>query len=204
MEPNRYPDDPLTFLKSLRTVRFFEREPVSQEALDDVLEVARWSGSARNRQPWEFLVVRDRGTLGRLAALEGYAQHLVGAAVGIVLVMAGDPAKFEQETFDEGRLAERISLAAASHGLGAAVGWFAGEGRGAAKKILGIPNELLVRTAISLGHPAQNPPHGRSTLPPGRKPLADLVYEEHYGVDSGLDRTGVGDSLTKRHDEAVA
>ena len=181
MKLTRYPDDPLDFLKSLRTVRFFEREPVSQRALDDILEVARWSGSARNRQPWKFLVMRDRGTLETLAVLEGYAQHLARAAVGIVLVMAGDPAKFEQETFDEGRLAERISLAAASHGLGAAVGWFTGEGRGAAKRILGIPNERLVRTVLSLGHPVQNPPHGRSKLPQGRKPLSDLVYEEHYG-----------------------
>jgi nitroreductase len=69
MKLTRYPEDPIAFLKSLRTVRFFEREPVSREALDDILEVARWSGSARNRQPWEFLVVRDRGTLERLAAL---------------------------------------------------------------------------------------------------------------------------------------
>jgi nitroreductase len=179
----QYPDDPINFLKSLRTVRVFSREPVSQEALDDILEVARWSGSARNRQPWKFLVVRDRGTLERLAVLEGYAQHLAGAAVAIVLVMAGNPAKFEQETFDEGRLAERISLAAASHGLGAAVGWFAGEGRGAVKRILRIPDERLVRTTLSLGHPAQNPPHGKSTLLQGRKPLSDLVYEEHYGDD---------------------
>jgi nitroreductase len=179
----RYPDDPVSFLKSLRTVRYFEPEPVGEEALDDILEVARWSGSARNRQPWEFLVVRDRGTLERLAVLEGYAHHLAGAAVGIVLVMAGDPIKFEQETFDEGRLSERISLAAASYGLGAAVGWFAGDGRTAAKRILGIPDERLVRTALSLGHPARNPPRGKSALPQGRKPLAELVYEERYGGD---------------------
>jgi nitroreductase len=183
MKLTRYPDDPITFLKSLRTVRFFEREPVSQEALDDILEVARWSGSARNRQPWEFVVVRERRTLKRLAALDGYVQHLAGAAVGIVLVMAGNPAKFEQETFDEGRLAERISLAAASHGLGAAVGWFSGEGRVAAKRIFGIPEERLVRTALSLGHPIRSPPRGRSALPRGRKLLADLVHEEHYSDD---------------------
>ncbi len=106
--------------------------------------------------------------------------------MGIVLVMAGDPAKFEQETFDEGRSAERISLAAAAHGLGAAVGWFAGDGRGATKRILGIPDERLVRTALSLGHPARNPPRGRAALPRGRKPLADLLHEEHYGSAPGL------------------
>jgi hypothetical protein len=49
MKLTRYPDDPVTFLKSLRTVRFFEREPVSQEALDDILEVLEHSGVYRSR-----------------------------------------------------------------------------------------------------------------------------------------------------------
>ena len=181
MEKASDPDRLVAFLKSLRTVRFFGPGPVPQAVLNDVLEVARFSGSARNRQPWEFVVVRDRRTLGRLAGLEGYAQHLSGAAAGIVLVMAGDPGKLEQETFDEGRLAERISLVAASHGLGAAVGWFAGGGRAEAKRILGVPSERLVRTALSLGYPDLDPPRGRSALPQGRKPITELLHEELYG-----------------------
>ena len=192
MDRTEEPDRQVAFLKALRTVRFFEPRPVPQKALDDVLEVARFSGSARNRQPWEFVVVRDRGTLERLAVLEGYAQHLAGAAVGIVLVMAGNPDKLEQETFDEGRLAERISLAAASHGLGSAVGWFAGGGREEAKRTLGVPGERLVRTALSLGHPDRDPPRGRSALPRGRKPMAELLHEELYGQRGQPDaeRTG--------------
>jgi nitroreductase len=88
-------------------VRFFEQhKPVPENVLQDVLEVARWSGSARNRQPWEFVVVRDRKTLESLAACEGRAAHLANAALGIVLVMAGEPEFFEQETFDEGRLSD--------------------------------------------------------------------------------------------------
>ena len=106
------------FLKSLRSVRFFEQhKPVPEKVLQDVLEVARWSGSARNRQPWEFVVVGNREMLERLAACEGRAAHLANAAVGIVLVMDGEPEFFEQETFDEGRLSERISLTAASYGV---------------------------------------------------------------------------------------
>lgn len=178
-QPGR-PDHLVALLKSLRTVRFFERKPIPQEVLDDVLEVARWSGSARNRQPWEFLVIRNRKTLQELALLEGYAQHLAGAAVGVVLVMSGELEKFEQETFDEGRLAERISLAAASHGVGAAVGWFAGSGRDAAKMMLGVPSERLVRTALSLGYPDRSS-RGRSALPQGRKPMARLLHDERYG-----------------------
>lgn len=89
-------------------MRFFERKPVSREALDDILEVARWSSNARNRQPREFLVVRDRGTLKRLAALEGYTQHLADTAVGIVQMMEGNHATFEQETFVEGQVVRRL------------------------------------------------------------------------------------------------
>jgi nitroreductase len=66
--PNSYADPSalVGFLKSLRAVRFFEQDkPVPENVLQDVLEVARWSGSARNRQPWEFVVVRDRETLER-------------------------------------------------------------------------------------------------------------------------------------------
>jgi hypothetical protein len=95
--------------------------------------------------------------------------------------MAGKPGKFEQESFDEGRLSERISLAAASYGVASSVGWFKGDGRGDAKEILGIPQGRLVRTALSLGYAARPPEGGRSALPKGRKPLSELVYEDRYG-----------------------
>jgi hypothetical protein len=57
--------------------------------------------------------------------------------------MAGE--RIEQETFDEGRVSERISLAAAAHGVGSSVGWFARGGRDAAKKTLGVPPERYNR-----------------------------------------------------------
>ena len=107
--------DLISFLRSLRAVRRFRPDPVPQEVVDDILEVARWSGSASNRQPWDLVVIRDRETLGALARLEGYAGHLAGAPLGIVLVMAGERAT--QETYDEGRLAERVMLAAWAHGV---------------------------------------------------------------------------------------
>src|SRR5215213_7548158 len=113
--------DWVSFLRTLRAVRSFRSDPVPQEVLDDVLEVARWSGSAANQQPWEILVVRDRDTLRSLASVEGYAGHLAGAPLGIVLVMAGNRTK--QETYDEGRLAERIMLAAHAHGVGSIIVW---------------------------------------------------------------------------------
>src|ERR687889_2173115 len=81
--------DRVSFLRPLRAVRSFRSDPVPQEVVDDVLEVARWSGSASNKQPWEMVLIRDRETLRALAGVEGYAHHLADAPLGIVLVMAG-------------------------------------------------------------------------------------------------------------------
>jgi nitroreductase len=168
----------IAFLRGLRSVRRFGPEPIPPEVVDDLLEVARWTGSARNLQPWELIVVRDRETLGALAELEGYARHLAGAALGIVLVMAGE--EHEQEAYDDGRLSERIMLAAAAHGVASCIGWWAGAGRAAAKELLGVPPERTVRTALSLGYAAEDTRRASSRPGVGRKPLSDIVHEERY------------------------
>ncbi len=171
--------DRIAFLRSLRAVRRFRPDPVPQDVVDDLLEVARWSGSASNRQPWELVVIRDRNTLRALAEVRGYADHLAGAPLGIVLVMAGE--RPEQETYDEGRLSERIMLAALAHGVGSSIGWIVGDGRAAAKEILGVPPERVVRTAISLGYPDEEARRHRTRAAQARKPLAEIVREERYG-----------------------
>ena len=169
--------DRTRFLLSLRAVRQFRGDPVPQEVVYDVLEVARLSGSASNKQPWELVVVRDPETLQALAGVEGYAGHLAGAALGIVPVMAGE--REEQEAYDEGRLCERIMLAAHAHGVGSSIGWFVRGGRSEAKRLLGVPQGRTLRTAISLGYADESARRGRGG--PARKPLNEIVHEERYG-----------------------
>jgi nitroreductase len=169
----------ISFLRSLRAFRSFRPDPVPREAVNDILEVARWSGSASNRQPWEIVVVRDRETLRALASVEGYAGHLSDAPLGLVLVMRGE--RPEQETYDEGRLAERIMLAAWAHGVGSSIGWIVGGGRDAAKALLGVPRERTVRTAISLGYPDESVRRPHTGRGRARKPLSEIVHEERYG-----------------------
>jgi nitroreductase len=172
----------INFLKRLRAVRQFRPDPVPQEVINAVLEVVRWSGSASNRQPWEVVVIRNKETLRVLSAVEGYAAHLAGASLGIVLVMAGDHGQVEQETYDEGRLSERIMLAAAAYGIGSSIGWFRRSGMTDAKAILGIPQERLVRTAISLGYPDEEARRTRPKHAQARKQLSDIVHDERYGL----------------------
>lgn len=174
--------DKIELLRGLRAVRQLRPDPLPESVLHDILEVARWSGSAGNRQPWEFVVVRDRSMLERLSRIEGaVAGHLANAAVGIAIVM--HPEVPDLDGYDEGRVAERILLAARADGLGAAVGHFTGPGdtwaaSAEAKRMLGIPEGVLVREIISVGYPAEHllP----TTNPPGRKPLEQLVHWDHY------------------------
>src|SRR5215471_4308855 len=115
----------LALLRGLRAVRQLRPDPLPEDVLRNILEVARWSGSAGNRQPWEFVVVRDREMLRQLASIDGaVAGHLATAGAGIAIVM--HPEVPDLDGYDEGRAAERILLAARASGLGAAVGHFTG------------------------------------------------------------------------------
>ncbi len=176
--PNRDPADLVAFLRSLRAVREFRPDPIPQRVVDDILQVGRWSGSAVNRQPWEFVIIRDREMLEALAAVQGSAGHLAGAPLGIVLVMAGK--NVTQETYDEGRLSERMMLAAAAHGVGSSIGWFRSGGGDQVKDLLGIPAERTVRTVLSFGYPDEAARAARPKRDQPRKPLAELVHEERY------------------------
>ena len=170
----------IALLRQLRAVRQFRADAVPQEVIDALLDVARWSGSASNRQHWELVVIQQRSTLQALAQCEGYAKHLAGAALGIVLVMTGEPELVEQETYDEGRLSERLMLAAQAYGIGSCIGWLKDQGRVEAKALLGIPQERLVRTVISFGYPDEEARRARPKNVHARKPLSEIVHLEQY------------------------
>ena len=179
---SQHASDRIALLRSLRAVRDFLPTPVPDAAVDDILDVAHRTGSAFHPQPWELVVVRDRETLQALAEATTYARHLAGAALGIVIVMAGEAARVEHETYDEGRLSERIMLAAAAHGLGSCVGWVRGPTEDGVKAILGIPAERRARTLISIGEPDEvaHRDRPRPDRPP-RRPFSEIVRQERFG-----------------------
>src|SRR5260370_8589764 len=96
----------VSLLKSLRAVRQFRDKPLPAEAVRDIHEVIRWSGSASNRQEFQVLWIEDRATLRRLADQTGYVKHLAGAAAGAVILTSRERA--EPNPFAEGRTAARI------------------------------------------------------------------------------------------------
>ncbi|HEY8885798.1 MAG TPA: nitroreductase family protein [Chloroflexota bacterium] len=170
--------DLIQFFRRLRTVRDFTPEPIPEAALADILEVGRWSGSASNRQPVEIVVVRD--PVARQTLTEGGANTAAKAALALVIVTPGDPARLELEAFDDGRLSERLLLAAAAHGLGSGVTTLKGEGPDAAKKMLGIPAERRVRTVIAIGYPDRAAIQAKPKNPQPRKPIVEFAHMDHY------------------------
>ena len=81
------PDARTRLLRSLRVVRRFTDRPIPDEVLTNILQVARWTGTSKNTQPWHIVVVRDRDTLRRLSQLGQFAGHVAGAKIAFALVM---------------------------------------------------------------------------------------------------------------------
>jgi len=170
--------DLLGTMRAVRSVRDFRSDPVPDEVIAEILEVARWTGSGMNRQPWTFVVVRERDTLRAIAEASPNTGHVAGAAAAIVIVMAGE--KPELETFDEARAAERILIAATALGLASAIGWITSQAQPAIAGLLGVPEGLRVRTLVSLGYATEA--GARPKSPPGtaRRPLAEIVRYERF------------------------
>jgi len=123
------------------------------------------------------VVVHEPATLQALSQGADAAAHVARANVAIVIVMTETVP--EITAYDEGRLSERILLAAAAHGVVGGIWWFK-DGGETAKSLLGIPADRRVRTAVSLGYPAPPAPDAPPKRTDSRKPLTELVHEEHY------------------------
>jgi nitroreductase len=193
MHPNRPPVPPaalLDFLQSLRAVRRYASAPVPEPVIQHLLEVARWTGSAKNTQPWDLILVRDRATLQELATLGQFAGHLAGAAFAVVLVLGSPPNRF-----DAGRLAERLMLAAWAEGIGSCIGSIGPASQAErARALLGVPPDREIHTTIAFGYPADatatrvsSTPSIAAVLPlTGRRPLAEQVHRERWGQRGDL------------------
>jgi nitroreductase len=184
---NLPPTDVNRFLRSLRAVRRFAPTPVPDDVVEQILDVGRWTGSSKNTQPWEVVVVRNRETLRELSTLGQFAGHLAGATFAIVLVMDSPGNRF-----DAGRLAERLMLGGWVYGVGSCIGSIFPEANEArAKEILSIPSGKDVHTALSFGYPADSDALSVSRSVPGlarvlpsvgRKPMDKFAHRERYGA----------------------
>ena len=74
-------------IKTRRSIRRFKKEPVSEEALDQILESGAWAPSGKNNQPWKFAVIRDTALKKSMAALTHSQSIIQGAPVCVAVFL---------------------------------------------------------------------------------------------------------------------
>lgn len=163
-----------------RSVRAFAEDEVSDEAVERLLEAARWAPSAGNIQPWEFVVVRKPETKRKLAKAALDQNFIEEAPVAIVVCV--DHARSGQGYGDRGislyciqdaaAATENMLLAACALGLGAC--WVGAFREDEARAAINAPRDVRPVAIIPVGHPAESP------MPPHKRPLKDMVHRETF------------------------
>lgn len=168
----------LTALRGLRQSRRFLPDPIARTDLEQLLEVARWTGSAKNTQPWHLVVVTDPDVNARLAGYGMFTQMLAGVAASIVVAVEGSG---RAVAYDDGRLQERVMLAAAALGIGSGTAWFSdAEAQQRVRDELGLPEGLTPWSAIGLGYTDTTQAQASPQLS-GRKPIEEIVSWGRFG-----------------------
>lgn len=144
-----------------RSIRRYTAQPVGDEAVDDLLRAAMAAPSARNQQPWHFVVVRDRGTLARIAERIETASMAREAPLAIAvcadLDLEKSPGYWVQ---DCSAATENMLIAANAARLGTVwCGIHPREQRvEALREILGLPEPVMPLALVVIGYPAESPP----------------------------------------------
>ena len=170
--------DVIRLLKRIHQTRQFTNEAVSKDVVNDLLHVARWTGSARNVQPWHFVVIDDRQELEKLSTIGKSATFFREAPVVIAVVIDG---KAAQSAFDEARVVERLFIAAAAHGLAAGIGSFSPETIPLASQRLKLPEGFKFHAGVAIGHAAPRATSS-NTSEPARKSLESIVHHGTFGT----------------------
>lgn len=169
--------DTFLAIASRREVREYEPRALPPELEDRILDAGRLAGSAKNRQPWRFDVVR-----GELLAEHVYEpDNLRGSPFVVALVVSGKG----PTSFDAGRAAQNMLLAAWNEGVGGSPNGIAAEEP--VREALALGDDERVAIVLSFGYPARSRDPSVHTpeewsARANRKPLTDVVRRlEPYG-----------------------
>jgi nitroreductase len=165
-------------ITSRRNVREFADRAIDTSVLDQILEAGRRAPSSRNWQPWDFVVVTDRGQLQELSKVWRGAGHVAHSAATIALVPAAidDQRSGELAQYDLGQATMAMMIAAADHGVGS--GHSAVEDQEKAREVLGLPADRRVAYLIDLGYPADRPL--KPIKQPNRRPFTEVVHKGRW------------------------
>jgi nitroreductase len=158
-------------VRTLLAIRSYRNTPVPEAVVRRIVEAGRLTGSAMNRQPWHFIVVRDRTTLRRLGELASSGPYVAEAPLAIVIAI--DKTRFAVS--DASRAIQSMVLTAWADGVGS--NWVGFGGLDEVKRLLDIPTKLDVLAILPFGYPARAVGQGKKA----RKPPREVAHAERFG-----------------------
>jgi nitroreductase len=185
-----------------RACRTFSAEPVADDDIGRVLTAATFAPSAENRQPWEFVVVRDAARRHAIADLMQRAwegggkahseqrlpQHVLAdvdagmtggfAGAPVQIVVAADLERGMEQTIASSIFpaVQNLLLAATALGLGSALTTIATMFAGELAAIVELPTHVRAVAVVPLGHPV------RPLGPPKRGPFAARTHRDSFAT----------------------
>jgi nitroreductase len=158
-------------VRTILAVRHYQDKPVPEAVLRRIVEAGRLAASAKNMQPWHFVVVQNRETLRQLGSLAQTGPYVGQAPLAIVVAV--DKSRFAVS--DASRAIHSMLLTAWAEGVGS--NWVGFSNLEGVNTLLDIPPELDVLAILPFGYPVE--PLGRGKKQ--RKPLQAVAHRERYG-----------------------
>lgn len=171
-------------IKNRRSVRqSWKEEPLTEEDFKELIEIARWSPSACNRQSWDFILTNDKEKVKLLADQRG---KWIEDAPSCILVTVDMAAYNEVESsyspyLDAGSVIQTLLLKAETMGYGTCWVNFGEvevdeEAREEINEVFSLPSGHKIVSIIPIGKYEKKP------KAPGRKgPESMMYWEEHDG-----------------------
>ena len=161
-------------VRTVLAVREYQDKAVPDDVLRRVLDAAHLSASASNKQPWHFVVVKDRDALRELGRLVRTGPYIGSAAAAVVV--AYDKAEDLRGVSDTSRAIESMILTAWADGVGS--NWTGFGGLEGVREKVGLPDSYEVFAVLPLGYPRRKLGKGRKN----RRPFDEVVSSERFGT----------------------
>ena len=142
--------DPLEILKTRRSVREYSDERISKDILEKIVDAGRLAPTARNVQPWEFVVITQVAALQKLSELAENGRFLAQAKSCIAVFCA------DTKYYLEDGCAATCNILLAATALGVGSCWVAGDKKtycDEVAKLLNVPAAYKLVSLVALGYP---------------------------------------------------
>ncbi|MFX0049614.1 MAG: nitroreductase family protein [Candidatus Hermodarchaeota archaeon] len=157
----------LKFLKERRSIRSFQDKEIPDNEIEMILEAGRWTPSASNKQPWEFIVIKDNELKLKVAKIPTYGKFMKQAPV-LIAIIGKTRISPKWYIIDTSLVTMNMMLMAWSLGIGTC--WIGAMNRERARGVLKLKETDYVATILPFGYP-----EGEIPSPTARKSKEKLV-----------------------------